>query len=127
MTEPITGRCLCGDVTYTINAEPFGAVSCHCKDCQRLHGIYNPMAVVDKDKVTITPEDAVGWYDSSEEKARGFCKKCGAALFMIQKQGPKILISVGSLDDTSGMKNVKNIFTEEAGEYYAMPPEQSAE
>ncbi len=120
----VKGRCMCGAIAYKATGEMYGIVSCHCKECQRLHGNYNPMLVVDKTNFVLEGEGDMGWYDSSEDKNRGFCNVCGAALFMRQKNGPKILISAGSLDDPYGFKNVKNIFTEEAGSYYVMPPEE---
>ncbi len=119
----ITGQCGCGAVTYRATGEVTGVVSCHCKLCQRLHGNYNPMIIVDKTQFTFTNEAGIAWFNSSSEARRGFCKECGAALFKEQLTGPKILIAVGSLDNTSGLKNVKNVFTEEAGEYYLLPPE----
>ena len=33
-----TGQCLCGDIKYTIAAEPVMAGVCHCKNCQRQAG-----------------------------------------------------------------------------------------
>lgn len=123
--DELTGKCLCGSVAYRVTGEFYGVVSCHCKECQRLHGNYNPMIVVDKEDFVFANEKSVAWYDSSEEKDRGFCIVCGAALFMRQKQGPKILISVGSLDDTSALVNVKNIWTEDAAPYYTVSPEHS--
>jgi hypothetical protein len=37
--EPFAkGRCLCGAVSYTINAKPIRMAQCHCKDCQRASG-----------------------------------------------------------------------------------------
>jgi hypothetical protein len=120
-----TGACMCGQVKYEISGEVFGVVSCHCKYCQRLHGNYNPMVVAEKTDFSFTNDAGIGWYESSPENERGFCKNCGAAMFKRPKDGPKILISVGSLDDTSSLKNVKNIFTEEVGRYYVLPPEES--
>lgn len=90
--------------------------------CQRLHGNYNPMVVVDKKDFSFISKLGLAWFKSSDDARRGFCKECGAALFKEQTTGPKILISVGSLDDTSGWQNTSNVFTEEAGEYYVMPP-----
>ncbi len=121
MTE-MTGGCLCGAVQYEITGEFVGIINCHCKDCQRLHGIYNPMIVVEKTDFALTDDSGIAWYESSPEKERGFCKKCGAALFMKQTQGPKMLISVGSLDETDDLKTLNNIFEEEAGNYYVTPP-----
>lgn len=116
-----TGTCACGKVEYNLVGEWNGVVSCHCKSCQRLHGNYNPMMVGDKEKISIT--GPIKWYNSSDIAERGFCEECGSQLFKRQKQGPKILISVGSLDDTDGLSNVKNVFTEDKGGYYIFPPE----
>src|SRR5262245_54738217 len=50
----ITGRCLCGAVTYSINAQPLGMGQCHCKDCQRASGTgHMSLARFKKDDVTI--------------------------------------------------------------------------
>lgn len=78
------------------------------------------MVVAEKANFTLNTSDTLEWYDSSVEARRGFCRRCGAALFKEQKNGPKILIAVGSLDETDDWKNVKNVFTEEAGHYYSM-------
>lgn len=117
----ITGSCGCGSVAYEAQGDIEGIVSCHCKFCQRLHGNYNPMVLVNKTDFTFTNEAGLSWYDSSDEARRGFCNRCGSALFKEQKQGPKILIAVGSLDDTTPWHNIKNVFTENAGAYYIMP------
>ncbi len=117
-----TGRCGCGKVAYEVDADVEGVVSCHCTLCQRLHGNYNPMIVVDKTAFHFTSEEGLAWFDSSNEARRGFCASCGSALFKEQKTGQKILVAVGSLDDSSGLVNMKNVFTEEAGAYYVMPP-----
>ncbi|MEI6478025.1 MAG: GFA family protein [bacterium] len=119
--KPHTGQCLCGSVKYTLPGELSGVISCHCKDCQRLHGIYNPMVVVPRNDLILTEEKGLAWYPSSEESERGFCKKCGSALFM--RTEARALVSAGSLDDPTGLKNLKNIFTDDAGEYYDLPAE----
>lgn len=121
--QKISGSCGCGAVSYTAEGNIDGVVSCHCKLCQRLHGNYNPMVIVERTDFTLRTSDALEWYDSSAEARRGFCRLCGAALFKEQKTGPKILIAVGSLDNTDGWTNIKNVFIEEAGHYYTMPGE----
>lgn len=119
--KKITGQCACGQVAYSAEGEITGVVSCHCKMCQQLHGNYNPMVVVNKEDFSFTHEAGLAWFNSSTEARRGFCSVCGAALFKEQISGPKILVSVGSLDDTNEWKNIKNVFIEEAGTYYVMP------
>jgi hypothetical protein len=50
----ITGRCLCGAVTYSINGQPLGMGQCHCKDCQRASGTgHMSLARFKKDDVAI--------------------------------------------------------------------------
>ena len=117
----ITGQCACGRVAYSAQGDIEGVVSCHCTMCQRLHGNYNPMVIVNKTDFQITNDEGLAWFDSSESARRGFCNFCGSALFKEQKNGPKILAAVGSLHDTTPWKNVKNVFTAEAGHYYVMP------
>jgi hypothetical protein len=121
--KKISGTCGCGAVSFTAEGEITGVVSCHCKLCQRLHGNYNPMVIVEKSDFTLRSGDSLEWFDSSAEARRGFCRLCGAALFKEQKTGSKILVAVGSLDDTTDWKNIKNVFPEEAGGYYLMPSE----
>jgi hypothetical protein len=77
------------------------------------------MIVADKEQVTLRGD--VSWYTSSDIAERGFCGTCGSALFKRQTIGPKLLISVGSLDDTAGLRNIKNVFVEKEETYYTMP------
>ena len=38
-SEIQSGRCQCGDITYTVNKNKvISAHHCHCKDCQRTTG-----------------------------------------------------------------------------------------
>lgn len=81
------------------------------------------MVVINKTEVTYTGEEHIGWYDSSEANDRGFCKTCGSAMLMRQKDGEKILISAGCFDDTSSFRTINNIFTDDADAYYVVPAE----
>jgi hypothetical protein len=115
---------MCGAVRFEVSGPFVGLISCHCKECQRLHGIYNPLLIADKANFRFTAgEGIVRWYDSSPGNQRGFCSVCGSALFKRDTEGPKIKISTGSIDDTSDLVNTKNVHTENAGHYYVMPPE----
>ncbi len=118
----ISGKCGCGNVAYEAEGEISGVVSCHCKFCQRLHGNYNPMVVVEREDFSFTNEAGLAWYQSSDVARRGFCKDCGSALFKEKLPEKKMLVAVGSLDDTSDWKNKVNVFAESAGEYYLLHP-----
>ena len=114
----ITGRCLCGAVTYQCNAEPVLQFNCHCQDCQKSSGsAYAPIMFFPKASVVI--EGTVTYYESLGKSGkpirRGFCPACGSQLF----GNPEILadfisIRVGTLDDTSIYQPRAEIFTAHA-------------
>ena len=58
--EPFAkGHCLCGAVSYTINAKPMRMAQCHCKDCQRASGTgHMSLAFFKKDDVAILGKTA---------------------------------------------------------------------
>ena len=118
----IEGRCHCGAIRYQINGELTGVIHCHCSDCRRWHGHYAAYAVAKlADFEFKQGEDKLKWYDSSERARRGFCPECGSSIFKDNKDGEKIVISVGALDTPTGLKFMKNIFEEDKGDYYGMP------
>lgn len=99
-----TGQCLCGQVSFTIDAEPLGARMCWCRDCQR---IASGSATIN----VVFPEDAVRYAgemskfrmiaDSGNEVERGFCTSCGAQMYSrtIQPGGLPIRVRAGTLDN----------------------------
>ncbi|NDK09726.1 GFA family protein [Candidatus Gracilibacteria bacterium] len=128
----VTGGCDCGNVRYEAEGEIDGAVSCHCKQCQKIHGIYKPMLVINKTDLKITEDSGLSWYESSPDNKRGFCKDCGSAIFKkpnddAKAMSDKIMPSVGSLDDTTPWKNQLNVFCKFKGEYYNMPDGEQKE
>jgi len=58
--EPFAkGHCLCGAVSYAINAKPIRMAQCHCKDCQRASGTgHMSLAFFKKDDVAILGKTA---------------------------------------------------------------------
>ncbi|MBC2664718.1 GFA family protein [Novosphingobium flavum] len=99
-----TGQCFCGQVHFSIDAEPKGARVCWCRSCQRIAS-GSPTVNV------LFPEEAVTWSgeittiikqaDSGNTVERGFCPQCGSQLFSrtVDPQGAPIRIRAGVLDD----------------------------
>src|SRR5919204_6913142 len=105
--KPLTGRCLCGSVTYSADAEPVVQAVCHCTDCQRQTG--NPFSVIvgvprdafKLDGNTIASFVTIG-EDHGGETQRHFCTACGSPVFSIAAVAPELtFIKSGSLDDAS--------------------------
>ncbi len=101
---PVTGHCFCGQVRYSIGAEPVASRICWCRDCQY---IASGSATVN----LLFPEDAVHFTgdittiekiaDSGNRVQRGFCPKCGSQMFSrtIEPKGSPIRIRAGTLDN----------------------------
>jgi hypothetical protein len=121
-----TGRCACGAVTVTVHEGAVGVINCHCLDCQRLHGNYNPLVVAGSELVEIEdPQSTLSWWQANEQSERGFCSRCGSAMFKRLLDGTRTMVSVGALDDTTGLTTIKNVWTERARGYYVMPSESA--
>jgi hypothetical protein len=72
MEERLRGLCHCGAISLTLPKETFGVVACHCDDCQKFHGNFFAMLVVDRDALIWEGESAknITWYASSPKARR---------------------------------------------------------
>lgn len=121
-----TGQCLCGAVTFAIEAEPLGARMCWCRDCQR---IASGSATVN----VLFPEEAVNYQgkmgrfemiaDSGNRVERGFCLSCGAQMYSktLQPTGLPMRVRAGTLDDPEIMAPQAVIWTESAPSWAPIP------
>jgi hypothetical protein len=118
--QPITGRCLCGGVTYNVDAAPVVQAVCHCTDCQRQTG--NPFSVVvGVPRAALQVQgDSIASYstigtDHGGETQRSFCSTCGSPVFSFAAVMPEVaFIKAGSLDDASWLKPVAEAWTTSA-------------
>jgi hypothetical protein len=113
----MTGRCLCGAVTFTAEHVEHEHHACHCGMCRRWSGGSGFLAAACK-SVTFAGEP-LGRFDSSEWAQRGFCTKCGTALFYFLKPTQMYLMSVGAFDDQAPFKLVREIFIDRKPAGYA--------
>ena len=68
--------------------------------------------------VSITGEENLRWFQSSDEVRRGFCSQCGSALFWQRLGGPAISIVAGAFDEPSGLSFGYHIFCADKGDFY---------
>ena len=118
--RPITGRCLCGGVTYSADAEPVVQAVCHCTDCQRQTGnpfsviVGVPRAALNVEGSTIASYATTG-EDHGEDTERSFCSACGSPVFSIAAVLPELaFIKAGSLDDASWIEPTVEVWTSSA-------------
>jgi hypothetical protein len=105
-----TGSCLCGAVRYEVSGPyPFMA-NCHCSMCRKHHGsLFNTtLGVAPANFRWLTPEDRIGYYQSSPAIARTYCKECGSKLPEVMKD--IVIVPAGGLDEDIGMQPSAHIF-----------------
>jgi hypothetical protein len=118
--RPITGHCLCGGVTYSVDAEPVWQGVCHCSHCQRqtaspfsaIVGVPSKALTVEGDTLASfkTPSEA---YRSTTE--RRFCSACGSPIFSIIESMPAVaFLKAGTIDDISWFEPAAEIWMRSA-------------
>jgi hypothetical protein len=105
----ITGRCLCGAVTYELSGDLLATAVCHCDHCQRQGGsAFSVNLVAHESQLTVKGE--LRTYEERSESGdevfvrRNFCPSCGSPI-MSQLTVPEgiIAIKAGTLDDKSSV------------------------
>lgn len=112
-----SGQCLCGAVRYEVRGPLSEVHACHCGQCRRQSGHFVAAAEAHRDDFVLTADDGLEWYRSSDIAKRGFCAKCGSALFW-DDGSAEISINAGSLDQPTGLKLTAHIFVADKADYY---------
>ncbi len=115
--NPITGRCLCGRVTYSAEADPVAQVVCHCIDCQRqTGGPFSVIVGVPRGSFTVEGGTLASFAtigeDHGGETLRSFCSACGSPVFSTTAALPELaFIKAGTLDDASWIEPALEVWT----------------
>lgn len=112
------GRCLCGDVRFTVTLKNTHLDACHCSYCRTWSGGGPFLGVPCAEPPVFESEEALGVYNSSEWGERVFCKSCGSPLFWRMKDGSHVSASAGTLDLSDEAKLTLQIFVDEKPAYY---------
>ena len=94
------GRCLCGGIEYEIDGEVGPIDLCHCSYCRRASGsAFASNATISIDSFRIRSGGALlEEYESTPDKLRSFCSRCGSPIYARHRLAPKILrIRVGTM------------------------------
>jgi hypothetical protein len=116
-----TGRCLCGAVRFEVSGPLRDVVLCHCAECRRWAGHVWAATAAQRSDVSVVEDGALRWIDSPESDAharRGFCGECGSGLFWEAPGRETISIAAGALDPPTGLRTLREIYTDSAGDYY---------
>jgi len=118
MDEKHSGSCLCGTVSFIVSGRIGAPDACHCKHCRKQSGHYFASGNVPRASIAVAGGENVTWYQSSPKVRRGFCAKCGSALFWDPAGYDWIAIAMGAFDAPTNTHLDRHIFVSEKGDYY---------
>lgn len=128
MSIELKGSCSCTSVSFTITTELGAPDACHCVQCRKQSGHFFASANVPRTALTVTGGENITWFQSSVNVRRGFCSRCGSALFWDPIARDWVAIAMGSFDTPTSTHLEKHIFVAEKGDYYeiddGLPQEQ---
>lgn len=113
----MTGRCLCGAVTFTLRGKHKEVGICHCAMCRRWGSAPN-MAIEVGKEIEIGGQDQVAIYRSSDWAERAFCKICGSNLYYRIVGADDYHLCAGLFDDQSGFVMTNQIFIDDKPAFY---------
>lgn len=117
----LTGKCLCGKISYEINGSLGPIVNCHCSMCRRWHGaaFRTRCTVASKAFKWVKGEKYLSKYHSSEMVIKTFCKLCGSNLISIYNDRPEYIgLPIGALEQDPGSRPKANIFVKDKAPWY---------
>ncbi|KAJ4479032.1 Mss4-like protein [Lentinula aciculospora] len=87
---PFHGICLCGGITFQVDANPIVISCCHCSNCKKYTGtVFTTNVVFPAGSVTITKGNNLlsNYRDTTQDSGnalnRKFCSQCGTPLYNV--------------------------------------------
>ena len=116
---PLVGGCQCGELRYAISQPPLMVYNCHCTNCQTIGGgaFSTPMTVFQASFAFTKGEPRrYEWTsDLGNRRYGSFCGSCGCRIAHGQIPAAGFLsVRAGTLDDTSWVEPVGDIWTRSA-------------
>lgn len=112
------GSCLCGSVVFEADGPRHEVSLCHCRQCRQQSGHLWAASSVPLARFRLVEDRGLRWYRASATAERGFCAGCGAFLLWKPEGQDRMAIAAGALDGPTGLAVGRQIFTDEAGDYY---------
>lgn len=116
----MTGRCLCGGVTFELSPPLREILVCHCSLCRRAGTLAGAYTGVPAEAFRLTREDTLAWYRDVNERERGFCSRCGSTLFW-RSSADWVSVSAGALDGDGDLRVAGHIYVGSAAAWEHVP------
>ncbi|MFI5314998.1 MAG: GFA family protein [Myxococcota bacterium] len=101
-------------------------VYCHCSDCRRASGsaFAANAGVARQDFRVAAGTDLLRSYESSPNKFRWFCSRCGSPIYTVIPSEPNgVRIRLGTLEDDPGIRPDFHIFVGSKAPWHAITDE----
>lgn len=85
--------------------------------CRKQTGFFYAATEIDRAALVIEDEAAIVWYASSARARRGFCGRCGSALFWADERAERISVMLGAFDGETGVAIGEHLFAADKGDY----------
>jgi hypothetical protein len=126
---PLVGGCQCGALRYEITQPPLMVYNCHCTNCQKIGGgaFSTPITVMEASFAFTQGEPSTYEWKSDAGNTRfgWFCGNCGSRIAHGQAPSAGVLsVRGGTLDDTSWVEPVGDIWTRSAQPWVAFSGER---
>ena len=115
MSAAMTGHCLCGAVTVTLDNPKSEVEICQCAMCRRWGGAF--YAAFTGEDFTIGGEESITAYASSDWGERAFCSHCGTNIWWHFKPTGNRSFSAGIFDNAASLTIEKEIFVDEGADW----------
>lgn len=112
--KSVTGSCLCGHVQFEITPPYLDFVLCNCQRCQKSFGGMSSAYVFLDPKqlkwISGENDKTVFLTPRADNYPRGFCNRCGGMVPRMARDGVRMAVPAGTLDEDPGIRPTKNIF-----------------
>jgi hypothetical protein len=119
----VRGGCLCGAVRYRIDGPLEFAEFCHCSMCRKAHGSAFSANVVTSTAYLKIDEgaDLISEYQSSGNRRKCFCSRCGSQLFIRREDSAETLVvTLGTVDDDPGIRPSRHVFVDSMAPWHTI-------
>ena len=110
----ISGKCLCGNISYHADTEIKMMANCHCADCRAATGAaYGTLLFVSEDdlKVNGSPKIFHHVADSGAKMEKHFCPDCGSQLFgKNSNRAGVVSVRAGGVEQTDIIQPGVNVY-----------------
>lgn len=117
--EGYRGSCLCGSVTFKVNAMVATACHCHCTMCRKFHGAAFATLVSVEGLQWVTGKEYLKHFKAENGTVRTFCNRCGSSLGFKDSKGGGLELAIPTFDDPIPIKVNAHIFTNYSVNWYS--------